>query len=148
MLLLPPPDSTTCPVQDSALRDQGLQSSGTPPDVPRTALQEVLHAGVLQKGQGTQQGAHLFKIQQAVSLQETQDMAGNLSLLAEQSPSRPLSGERHVSFRSEGNDAQAYIGGASDAAGSSSGRAISLSELREVLRRMNFTRCPLISMCT
>ena len=74
-------------------------------------------------------------------------MAGTLSLLAEQSPSRPLSGARRVSFKSEGNDTQVHIGGASDAAGSSSSRAISLSELREVLRKMNFTRCLLIPMC-
>ena len=130
------------------MRDQRLQSSGTPLDVPRTALQEVLHAGGLQNKQDAQQGARLSKMQQAASLEEAQDMAGNLSLLAEQPPSRPLSGARRVSFKSEGTDTQVHIGGASDAAGSSSSsRAISLSELREVLRKMNFTRCPLIPIC-
>ncbi|CAK0783368.1 hypothetical protein CVIRNUC_006567 [Coccomyxa viridis] len=125
---------------DSALRDQRPQMSGAPLDVPRTALQEVLHAGGLQNKHDAQQGARLSKMQQAASLEEAQDMAGNLSLLAEQPPSRPLSGARRVSFKAEGNDTQVHTGGASDAAGSSSSRAISLSELREVLRRMNFTR--------
>ena len=122
--------------------------SGASLDVPRTALQEVLHAGGLQKKHDVQQGARLSMMQHAASLEEAQDMAGNLSLLAEQPPSRPLSGARRVSFKSEGVDTQVHTGGASDAAGSSSSRAISLSELREVLRRMNFTRCLLFPICT
>lgn len=130
------------------MRDQRPQMSGAPLDVPRTALQEVLHAGGLQNKHDAQQGARLSKMQQAASLEEAQDMAGNLSLLAEQPPSRPLSGARRVSFKAEGNDTQVHTGGASDAAGSSSSRAISLSELREVLRRMNFTRCLLFPICT
>ena len=117
-----------------------VQASAGPASVPRTAMQEALHAGVPQSAQDQQQDVHVAKLQQAADLEDTQNGAAALTLSSGNTPPRPLSGSRRVSFKLEGKDAAAENGSSGTSAGSQH-RAISLCDLREVMRRLNFTRC-------
>lgn len=102
-------------------------------------MQEALHAGALEKAQDQQHGLHMSRLQQAASLEEARDKAANLSLDSGHSPSRSM-GSRHVSFNSGSKDADGPTNGCSLKLADSQSRAISLSELREVMRKMKFTR--------
>ena len=102
-------------------------------------MQEALHAGALEKGQDQRHDSHTSRVQQAASLEEAQDKAADLSLSSGDSLSRS-SGPRHVSFNLGSKDADGPIPGNSPELADSQGRAISLSELREVMRKMRFTR--------
>lgn len=129
-------------VQDKPSDGKGLRPNAAHPvAVPRTAMQEALHAGALEKSQHQPHGVHVARVQQAASLEEAQDKAAHLSLSSGTSPSSGASlGPRRVSFNVGSKEADGPNSGCSLAPADSQSRAISLSELREVMRKMKFTR--------
>lgn len=103
-------------------------------------MQEALHVGVVQAAQRQHQDAQASSGQQAASLKEAQDKAASLSLDGGQPAPRPLSGSRRVSFNLESRDSEGPAPGCVSTAADTQARPISLCELREVMRKMNFTR--------
>ena len=137
---------TMCPankrnaVQNKLAAEQGLHFGASPDDVPRTAMQEALRAGAQDKAQRQQPGVHASSLQQSASLEEARDKTAALSLSSGNSPSKSL-GPRRVSFNVGSKDTDGPNSGCSPSLADSQSRAISLSELREVMRKMKFTRC-------
>ena len=128
---------------------KGLQPTANPIDVPRTAMQEALHAGALEKSQDQAPGVHVARVQQAASLEEARDKAARMSLSSGTSPSTGGSlGPRRVSFNVGSKEADGPNSGCGLVLADSQSRAISLSELREVMRKMKFTRCLLPLRCS
>ena len=103
-------------------------------------MQEALRSGAVGKAQHQQPGDHLPSLQQAASLEEARGKTADLSLSSGNSPPRSL-GPRRVSFNVGSKDADGPNSGCSPSLADSQSRAISLSELREVMRKMKFTRC-------
>ncbi|CAL5220717.1 g2773 [Coccomyxa viridis] len=120
--------------------EKGAQLASYPVDVPRTAMQEALHAGALEQSQDQQHGVCVPRLQQAAHLEEARDKTAGLSLSSGDSPSNGSLGPRRVSFNVGSKEADGPNSGCSMVLADSQSRAISLSELREVMRKMKFTR--------
>jgi len=73
-------------VQDNLPAGKAVQPRADPLDVPRTAMQEALHAESLQRPQDQQQDSQVARGQQAASLEEAQAKTSRLSLNSIQSP--------------------------------------------------------------
>lgn len=73
-------------VQDNLPARKAVQPAADPLDVPRTAMQEALHAGSLQRPQDQQQDSQVSRGQQAASLDEAWAKTSRLSLNCNQSP--------------------------------------------------------------
>ncbi len=128
-------------MQNKLSDEKGAQLASKPLDVPRTAMQEALHAGALDQSQDQQHGVPVSRSQQAAQLEEARDKTAGLSLSSGDSPSNGSLGPRRVSFNVGSKEADGPNSGGSLVLADSQSRAISLSELREVMRKMKFTRC-------
>ena len=135
-------------VQKKPSDGEGLQPTAKPVDVPRTAMQEALHAGALEESQDQEHGVHVARVLQAAGLEEARDKAARLSLSCGTSPSTGGSlGPRRVSFNVGSKESDGPNSGCGLVLADSQSRAISLSELRDVMRKMKFTRCLIPLRC-
>ena len=88
-------------VQDNLPAGKAVQPTADPLDVPRTAMQEALHAGGLQRPEDQQQDSQVSRGQQAASLEEAWAKTSMLSLNSNQSPFSSGQSPRYKVVRNE-----------------------------------------------
>ena len=140
LTLLPTTSCMLCRISCQMRRERSLHH--IPLMFPGTAMQEALHAGALEQSQDQQHGVCVPRLQQAAHLEEARDKDSGLvpQQWGTRRPNGSL-GPRRVSFNVGSKEADGPNSGCSMVLADSQSRAISLSELREVMRKMKFTRC-------